>query len=85
MSVNGETRKKEKLDPLPNDKDEFWDEAEKEICTLKEVTCLKKEHEFIQTKAMEAKCTKCPIGYILAPGWYVENKHIYTVNKELVV
>ena len=81
---NGEGNKKEKPDPLPNNDDEFWKEAKREICILKEMTCQKKEHEFVQTKSMEAKCVKCPVGYILPLGGEVKQRHIHIFG-ELVI
>ena len=81
---NGEAKRKEKLDPLPSQDDEFWKEAENEICTLKEITCANAKHEFIQKKSMEAKCVKCPSGYPLPVGGIVREGHIY-IGETLVI
>jgi len=85
MSLNGEARKKEKLDPLPDPKDkDFWLDAEIDNHEAKQMSC-KSKHEFRNgKKANEAKCMNCPVGYILPVGSEIRNRHIYH-NDELII
>ena len=58
---------------------------ESEMLTLKLVSCAKGGHDFIYgRKANEVKCKRCPVGYILTPGMYMKEGHIYS-GDELVV
>jgi hypothetical protein len=48
------------------------------------LTCIKGRHEFAYASALEAKCKKCPVGYILPEGSEIKDGHIY-IKDELVI
>ena len=75
-----------KPDPLPKSEDGFWDGAEVEKIQLgPSVTCAQGDHVFFRMKQNEAQCQKCPLGYILPPGWDVTGRGRITAFGELVV
>jgi len=72
-------KSKSELPPLPTNDDDFWKEAENEICKVKPaITCDVALHKFIRKSGTEAKCLKCPVGYYLRPDMTVrDDGHIY--------
>lgn len=85
--LNGKARKKD-IDPLPDGSDDFWqvglEEAQNEVHKLIDKSCMK-GHYFVYVSSWEAQCNRCPIGYILTPGYWVKDGHIYNSDDELVI
>ena len=76
---------KNQLEPLPKSDDKFWEGAENEKMTLgADRVCGKGTHSFIRIKQNEAKCQKCPLGFILPPGGDVKDSSIYIENERLI-
>lgn len=75
---------KTELDPLPKSEGEFWKEAQTERIKLgPSVTCERREHEFVRY-GRDAKCRKCPTGYILSGQEEVKGGHIYLKGQFLI-
>ena len=84
MSGDGEKAKKE-IESLPAQEDKFWEKAETNLYKLKEISCQKGGHEFVYVRTgREAKCRKCPVGYILPIGAEIKKGHIF-IKGQLVV
>ena len=72
------------VDPLPDSSGEFWKEAKTERIKLgPSITCERKAHEFIR-KGREAKCKKCPMGFVLSGQEEVKEGHIYLEDQFLI-
>ncbi len=81
--MDQKSSERKKLDPLPNAGDSFWpeDADNKEITAGRSLTCEKGQHVFTYGKrANEAKCNRCPIGYILSVGAEIKNGRIIFGN-----
>lgn len=73
-----------KPEPLPETKGEFWKEAETEKITLgPSLTCERTGHEFIRI-GRNAKCKKCPMGYILSGPEEIKDGHIF-IKAQLLI
>lgn len=74
--------KKGKLEELPENENEFWDGADtNRFPRVKRDVC---EHYFIHKSGIEIICKYCNAGFFLAPGWSLEDGHIYKSGKLVV-
>lgn len=73
--MDQKSSKKEKLDPLPGNDDNFWPkEADNQVHELQLKTCANGSHRLFRTKKANQVHCDCGAGYILSPGWEITNE-----------
>lgn len=71
-----------KLDPLPSNKDEYWEYADTEHIDIKDDPECK--HYMVRKSGTEVECNKCLIGFFIGPRDRVKNGHLYLNGKKVI-
>ena len=76
---------KKKLDDLPKSDDKYWEHAEVHTNIVPHNVLSEDGHFFERVTGRQARCKHCHWGFELDPGDYIEDGHLYTKDKELVI
>lgn len=78
-------QKQTQLDSLPGSTSDFWEHAEVNTNIVPQLVHSFSRHFFVRVKGHEAQCTHCDWGFVLDPGDYVKDGHLFDKQGNLVI
>lgn len=70
---------------LPDQKDEFWKDAENETYRLGQpVTCERDRHNWKMVKTNQVECEKCRMGFLLPLGGELKNNSVFIHGTKVI-